>query len=105
METELHLTRRAFDHLYAEICVAAGRRLSRYDVWLCVWETGGDPEHLGVEGLQAFLDDGLDGVLQEEGLALSERSRRRLTRSVLTFDPRHPTPEEWLAGTIQGGAA
>lgn len=90
------MPRRYFDHLYAEICVALERRVSRYALWLMVWEAGGDPDELGRSQVEHFLAEHLDGLLREEGATLAPRKRRRLERSVLAFSPDHPTPEEWM---------
>jgi hypothetical protein len=35
-------------------------------------------------------------VLDALGATISSRLRLRLERRLLSFDPRHPTPEEWL---------
>ena len=43
-----------------------------------------------------FVENNLSDLLAEEGLSLSDRARRRLEKSILRFDPHHPTPEEWL---------
>ncbi len=92
---------RYFDHLYTEICVAAGRRISRYGLWLLVWESGGDPDDLTRERAQLFIANQLTTLLAEEGLSLAARTRRRLKKSVLAFDPSHPTPEEWMTRTSE----
>lgn len=97
------MSKRTFDHLYAEICVAAGRRVSRYALWLLVWESGGDPDELSRDRLRVLLDGPLDALLREEGLALPPRVRRRLARRVLAFDPHHPTPEEWMLRSMAVG--
>lgn len=99
------MSRRLFDHLYAELCVAAGRRASRYDLWLRVWETGGDPEDLTQEALQRFLAEGLDALLREERISLPRRARGRFERAVMDFDPRFPTPEEWVSGLTERPSA
>ena len=90
------MQRRYFEHLYNEICVAANRRISRYDLWLLVWESGGDPDELTTERAHYFVANNLSALLAEEGVCLERRVRRRLERSILRFDPRHPTPEEWI---------
>ena len=90
------MPRRYFDHLYAEICVALGRRVSRYAVWLMVWEAGGDPDDLTAHQARTFVEEHLDALLREEGAALAPQARRRLERSILEFAPDHPTPEEWM---------
>ena len=95
------MSRRTFDHMYNEISVAVGKRVSRYGLWLLVWEAGGDPDDLSRDQLHAFVAEPLDALLREEGVRLDARSRRRLERSLLTFDPTHPTPEEWLSGTAE----
>ncbi len=99
--------RRYFEYLYNEICVAVQRRISRYDLWLMVWEGGGDPDELTREQARFFVENGLSALLKEEGLCLRGRARRRLESRLLRFDPRHPTPEEWLGRTFEeiSGAA
>ncbi len=93
------MSRRYFEHMYNEICVAVGRRVSRYGLWLLVWEAGGDPDDLTRDQVHAFLERQLDTFLREEGVRLHGRPRRRLERNLLAFDPHHPTPEEWMAQT------
>ncbi|MEM9174133.1 MAG: hypothetical protein AAGC67_02780 [Myxococcota bacterium] len=95
------MSRRYFDHMYNEICVAAEKRVSRYGLWLLVWEAGGDPDDLTQAQVRTFVGAQLDVLLREEGVRLAPRVRRRLERDLLGFDPHHPTPEEWMAGTIQ----
>lgn len=90
------MQRRYFEHLYSEICVAVNRRISRYDLWLLVWEGGGDPDELTRLQAGYFVENNLSGLLAEEGLSLGHRARQRLERRILRFDPHHPTPEEWL---------
>lgn len=89
---------RYFDHLYCELCVAAKRRVSRYDLWLRLSESGGDPDALTQRQVKRFLVQQLEPLLGEEGIELDARHRRRLERAVLGFDPESPTPAEWLAG-------
>lgn len=95
------MPRRYFDHMYDEISVAAGKRVSRYGLWLLVWEAGGDPEDLTREQVRAFVDEPLDALLREEGVRLADRIRKRLERTLVGFDPTHPTPAEWMAGTLE----
>ena len=96
------MSRRYFDHMYNEICVALGKRVSRYDLWLLVWEAGGDPDDLDRDHVHAFIASGpLDSFLREEGVRLEGRPRRRLERALLGFDPHHPTPEEWMSRTME----
>jgi hypothetical protein len=95
--------RRYFDHLYNEVCVALGRRISRYDLWLMVWESGGDPDDLTPLQARRFVEAGLGRLLGEEGAHLPDRDRARLASRLLHFDPRFPTPEEWLEGALQDG--
>ena len=90
------MLRRYFEHIYVEICLAVERRISRYDLWLAIWETGGDPDELTREQARRFVEAGLDPLLAEEGTRLRPRARRRLEGLILDFDARHPTPEEWL---------
>jgi hypothetical protein len=91
------VTQRGFEFLFQEICLALGRRMSRYELWLAVWNTGGDPEELHPAEVRIFVDTGLDALLADQGGALSPSARRRLGRRLLRFDPRHPTPEECFA--------
>ena len=86
--------RRYFDHLYNEISVAVDRRISRYSLWLRVWESGGDPDELTREHVRYFVENNLSETLAEEGALLDARSRLRLEKTLLLFDPRYPTPEE-----------
>ena len=86
------MDRRSFDFLYAEICVAINRRLSRYALWLLVAEHPGGTQ----AERQLFFDDCVTKFLALEGESLSPRARRRLDRRLKAFDPRHPSPEEWL---------
>lgn len=92
------MQRRYFDFLYGEICMAMGQRVPRYDLWLLVSETGGDPNHLTREQVRRFIDLALDGLLVAAISPLPPRARQRLLKRLLTFDPRYPTPEEWLTG-------
>ena len=94
------MKRRYFEHLYTEICVALDRRVSRYDLWLRLWEAGGNPDDLTLSQARYFLENDLSSVLAEEGTSLSIRARRRLEKKILRFDPQHPTPEEWLTNTF-----
>jgi hypothetical protein len=88
---------RYFDHIYSEISVAVGRRVSRYDLWLAIWNAGGNPDDLNPKQVRAFLDDELTDFLSEEGFTLDGRARRRLEKRLLGFDPHYPTPEEWFS--------
>lgn len=91
------MSRRYFEHLYTEISVAAGRRVSRYALWTRIWEAGADPEDLTRDHVLAFVDRELGRFLHEEGVALGRRARRHLERTLLRFDAARPTPEEWMA--------
>ena len=93
------MSKRYFDHLYNELSVAVGRRVSRYALWLTIWEAGGDPDALTRDDVRRLLDRHLEALLREEGTRLSAWKRRGLARRILQFDPHHPTPEEWLART------
>lgn len=100
------MERRYFDHLYAEISVAIGHRVSRYDLWLMIWTHGGDPDDLSRDEVQLFVEDGLGSFLTEEGRSLPARQRQRLEATLLRFDPAFPTPEEWASriGEATGGS-
>ncbi len=89
--------RRRFEHLFVEICVAAGIRLQRYPLWLCLHEQGFDPEALSQRQALAFCDGPLAAYLEGEGLELSPRARRRLRRTVARFDPAIETAAERVA--------
>jgi hypothetical protein len=89
--------RRAFDHLHAELSVAAGRMLPRYALWLRLVDAGLDPERLRREQSLAFCRDHAAAFLAEQGIALSSGGARRLERAVRRFDARFPTPYERLA--------
>ena len=69
--------RRYFEFLYAEICVAIHRRIPRYELWLLVAETAGDPDRLSRDEVQRFIDDELDRLLSREGHSLAPRARQR----------------------------
>jgi hypothetical protein len=90
------MRQRYFEHVYTEICVAVDHRISRYNLWLLVRESGGDPDELTHPQARHFVENNLSGILTEEGMSLSRRGRRQLERRILRFDPHHPTPEEWL---------
>lgn len=96
-KTDSPMSRRYFEHLYNEISVAVGRRISSYALWLLVWESGGDPDQLSPEHARVFVENHLPSLLAEEGCPLEGRARKRLEKRLLRFDPRHPTPAEWLA--------
>lgn len=91
------MTNRYFEHVYSEISVAVGRRVSRYDLWLAVWSAGADPDDLNATQLRGFLESDLDDFLREEGLSLEGRARKRLEKRILRFNPDRPTPEEYFA--------
>ncbi|MFK7898845.1 MAG: hypothetical protein AB8G23_23650 [Myxococcota bacterium] len=95
------MPKRYFEHVHSEISLALGRRVSRYDLWLAIWSTGEDPDDLNRKQVQTFIDDELDRFLTEEGARLAGRARRRLEKTLLRFDPRHPTPEEWLTRLVE----
>lgn len=90
------MPRRGFEHLYAELCLAVNQRVSRYALWLLVWESGADPDELSREQAHDIVDYHLTDLLHDEGLSLDRKRHSRLSRNVLRFDPRHPTPQEWL---------
>lgn len=98
------MRRRYFNHVYNEICVAVERRISRYDLWLMFCENGGDPNSLTKRQTRHFIDHNLTGLLSEIGVPLDQRAQRRLETRILRFDPRHPTPEEWLMSLIERAA-
>jgi len=85
--------------------MTAGRRVSRYGLWLLVWESGGDPDDLTRERAGLFLDQHLSPFLLEEGITLEPRERRQLEKRIRRFDPSHPTPEEWMTKTMDALAS
>jgi len=89
--------RRRFDHLFAELSVAAGLRLPRYQLWLTLHEAGIDPERLTGGELRSLCDAVLPEFLQSRGIALSERRHRVLRRELDRYDPALPTPYERFA--------
>ncbi|MCP3987303.1 MAG: hypothetical protein GY723_23190 [bacterium] len=89
--------RRGFDHLHAELSVAAGVALPRYALWLCLREAGRNPERLDRADLVEALEGELTGFLGDHGLRLAPRRSRGLQRRLRSFDPQTPTPEELLA--------
>lgn len=89
--------RRRFDHLFVEICLAAGRPFSRYQLWMRLHEHGSDPEELTQHHALAFCGDPLERFLADQGVSLTPRAARRLQRAVRRYDPSVPTPEELLA--------
>ena len=95
------MSRRRFDHLLAEISVAAGSRIPRYALWMRIHESGCDPEDLTPRASLAFCDGPLARFLAEHGLQLSPRAQRRLRRAVRSYDPTVPSPEEVLFGAPQ----
>jgi hypothetical protein len=93
------VSRRRFDHLVAEISVAVGARIPRYDLWLRIHSHGCDPEAMTTRAAVAFCDGPLSPFLAERDLQLSPRARRRLLRAIARYDPDVPSPEELLFGT------
>ena len=87
---------RFFEYLFVEICVAINQRISRYDLWLRVWDGGGDPDELNHDQVRHFIEHYLTRFLTEEGQPLAGRRLRRLEKRLLRFNPDHPTPEEWM---------
>jgi len=95
------MPKRYFEHLYNEICVVVGRRISRYDLWLLMWDNGGDPDELDRSQARHFVENNLSALLIEQSCVLAPRARKRLERRILHFDPDHPTPEEWLGSLCE----
>jgi hypothetical protein len=89
--------RRRFDHLVTEISLVVGRRISRYRLWLSFHELGWDPERLSRETALSFCGVPLTRYLAGQGIRISARGRRRLSREVQRFDPSVPTPYERMA--------
>ncbi|MCG8591559.1 MAG: hypothetical protein MJE66_19865 [Proteobacteria bacterium] len=86
--------RRRFQHLFEELCVALGRVLPRYALWLSFKELGADPENLSREEALEYCDTHLAEFLQLHEVGLGPRALRRLRREVERFDPLRPTPYE-----------
>lgn len=95
------VARRRLDHLHAEICVAAGRRLSRFALWMALAESGARPASLAQEDVIRFCGGALERFLREREVELPPPRLRRLVRRVARFDARWPTPEERL-GSLTG---
>ncbi len=91
------MRRRRFDHLFTEIALASGQRISRYQLWLHLHHLGCDPELLSREAAIAFCDEPLTEFLADRGIRLGPRRQRRLLRNVERYDPLVPTPEETFA--------
>jgi hypothetical protein len=91
------VVRRRFDHLVVELSVAVGYRLPRYALWLRMREAGLNPEDLSKEEVLAFCAAPVTTFLEERGLSLPIRARRRLLRSIARFDPTVLTPYERFA--------
>ena len=89
--------RRRFDHLFAELSVAVGQRLPRYDLWLALHESGVDPETLTRRELLGLCEGVLPAFLAARGIALSPRRGRALRRELHRYDPARPTPYERFA--------
>jgi hypothetical protein len=88
------VSRRRFEHLVVELSVAVGVRINRYALWLALHEQGVDPERFGRGDALRFCDGPLREFLADRRLLLPERERRRLRKSVGSFDAARPTPEE-----------
>jgi hypothetical protein len=88
--------RRRFDHLYVELCVRAGRRLPRLELWLAAHEAGSDPDRWTRDEALAFCRSRLGPFLRERGVSLSRWSLHRLARAVERYDPSLKSPEEWM---------
>lgn len=91
------LSRRLFDHLFAEISVAVGVRVPRYRLWMHLHELGWNPESITTDQALAYLDGPLRSFLVDCGLGIAPQARRRMRRAVARFSPLHPTPSERLA--------
>jgi hypothetical protein len=92
------VSRRRFDHLVAEISVAVGARIPRYDLWLWIHENGCNPEAMTSRATVDFCTGPLSSFLAEHHLQLSPRAQGRLLRAVARYDPAVPSPEELLFG-------
>lgn len=94
--------RRYLDWIHVEISLALDRRVSRYALWLALWDQGGDPDQLSRDEARRFVEAGLTPFLESQNASLNSRAQRRLAGRILRFNPRFPTPEEWLAGPRPG---
>jgi hypothetical protein len=95
------VARRRLDHLHAELCVAAGRRLPRFALWMALAESGARPGSLAHDDVVRFCGGALERFLREREVELPPRRLRRLVRRLARFDARRPTPEERL-GSLTG---
>lgn len=89
--------RRRFDHLFAELSVAAGQCLPRYELWLTLHDSGIDPEKLTRRDLLTLCQGVLPAFLAAQGITLSPRRGRALHRELRRYDPALPTPYERFA--------
>jgi len=90
----MQMERRAFDFLIAEMSLAVGQRVPRYDLWLWLQELGVNPIDLSQEDLLAFHDGSMRDFLAICGLQVRDRTARRLRGLIRRYDPTRPTPEE-----------
>jgi hypothetical protein len=88
------LNRRLFEHLFAEISVAAGTQVPRYALWLELNDLGWNPDAITKKQALTFLDREMPSFLDECGLEIEPRASRRLRRLIARFNPEHPTPYE-----------
>jgi hypothetical protein len=98
------MERRYFEFVYAEVCVAVERRLSRYDLWLLLSDAPMDRNRLSGDEARVFVDRILNRLPRRDNEVLTPRARKRLLRRLTTFDSRHPTPEEWLTKLVDSSA-
>ncbi|MBJ17803.1 MAG: hypothetical protein CL933_00090 [Deltaproteobacteria bacterium] len=87
------MTRRYFEYLYNEICVAVNRRVSRHDLWLQVWESGGDPDDLTYCQVQTFLENISPLPSLKRGCPLGTRSKPTREEPPAIRSP-SPTPRK-----------
>jgi len=83
--------------MVVEISVALGRNIPRYKLWMQLHDRGCDPEDLTRDAAVSFCGAPLSRFLADHGLALPERTRRRIQRAVHRYDPAIPTPYERMA--------
>jgi hypothetical protein len=91
------LGRRRFDNLHAELSVALGVGVPRFNLWMELHEWNIDPERLTREQVMAFCGGPLECYLRKCGLSLRPRTLRRLCRKVGKYDPSLTTPYERFA--------
>lgn len=88
------VNRKLFNHLFVELSVSIGKRIPRYALWLELHDRGWNPESLQVTEALAFCDGPMEAFLNDRGMKISGRARKRLRRDLANFDPSRPLPQE-----------